>query len=372
MKTTFFFVIIVAMVSLLVNCTKEKPPVDTPPPVPVLPVTPFNYADIDLPGYFTSSPLQFFESIPADNPVTDNGATLGRVLFYDKNLSLSRKVSCGSCHFQDRGFADTAALSIGHLGGLTRRNAMHIVNLRYNRRFFWDLRAQGLETQVLMPIQNEIEMGMTLDTLVARLKTTDYYQPLFTSAFGDAEITSPRIAAALSQFVRSIVSYQTKYDEGVMTDFANFTSQELQGKALYFNGVTKCNQCHSTVNFFDPGARNNGLGEDMADEGRFEITGLESDKGLFKVSSLRNIALTAPYMHDGRFATLEEVIDHYDHGIQPHPNLDDRLTADNQVGGTPYSLHLSASDKAALVAFLNTLTDFAMVSDEKFSDPFER
>ena len=371
-RSVLSFLIIISLVFSLVHCTKEAPPVGPPVPVvPVLPETPYNYADISLPTHFTSSALSFFESIPPDNPVTNDGATLGRVLFYDKNLSMSRKVSCGSCHFQHKGFADTVALSMGHQGGLTRRNAMHLVNLQYNRRFFWDLRALGLETQVLMPVQDSIEMGMSLDTLVARLNKEDYYPSLFTNAFGDPEITSTRIAAALAQFVRSIVSYQTKYDEGIVADFANFNSQELAGKALYFNGITKCNQCHSTANFFDPGGRNTGLDVDYTDEGRFEITGIESDKGIFKVPSLRNVALTAPYMHDGRFATLEEVIDQYDNGVQPHANLDDRLTANNQIGGIPYSLHLSSSEKAALIAFLHTLTDFSVVTDVKFSNPFE-
>ncbi|MBL7944050.1 MAG: cytochrome-c peroxidase, partial [Flavobacteriales bacterium] len=203
-----------------------------------------------------------------------------------------------------------------------------------------------------------------------RVKAAPYYAELFEAAFGDAEVTEDRIADALAQFVRSILSYQTSYDEGVETEFANFTESELLGKQIFFNGATRCNQCHMTHNFYTPQAFINGLETDYADDGVGALSGDAEDMGKFKVPSLRNVALTAPYMHDGRFNSLEEVVEHYNSGVQPHPFLDDRLTSDSQVGGAPYQLQLTETEKAALVDFLHTLTDHVLVNDEKFSDPF--
>ncbi len=356
---------------VFIACSKDAP--DQPnigPPGPHLPAIPFDYTIPQLPPSFNTGLLALNESTPGDNPITNAGATLGRVLFYERDLSISRTISCGSCHHQDHGFSDVHATSIGHAGMHTRRNAMHLVNQMYSRRQFWDLRAATLEDQVLMPIQNEVEMGMTLDDAMGRLRELPYYPALFTAAFGSDSITPDRVSKALAQFVRSIVSYRTKYDAGEASGFTNFTQEESDGKALFYNGATRCNQCHTTVNFGNEDARNNGLDSVYTDNGRGEITGNPADDGKFKVPSLRNVAVSAPYMHDGRFNTLEEVVEHYNSGIKAHPNLDDRLTVEGQVGGTPLHMNLSDYDKAALVAFLKTLTDEPLLHDPRFADPF--
>lgn len=336
----------------------------------ILPDETYNYTDYEVPEHFINSFMNLLDSEPSSNPLTDHGATLGRVLFYDTELSANRSVSCGSCHHQDRGFADVGAFSEGFEGGLTGRNSMHLVNHRWNRRMFWDLRANNLETQVLMPIQDHIEMGMELGDVIERLEKTEHYPRLFANAFGDPEITEQRMSRAMAQFVRSIVSFGTRYDEGLYNDFANFTDQELLGKDIFFNGETRCNQCHSSHNFHSTNALNNGLDLDPVDLGQGGISGNDADIGQFKVPSLRNSALTGPYMHDGRFETLMECIEHYNSGVQPHWNIDERVTVELTIGGTPYQLGLTQEEKEALVAFLHTLTDEEVISNPKWSDPW--
>lgn len=360
-------------VTMFYGCAKEEeepPPAGTSAAAPELPDVPYVYELPTLPDHFNSILLNIWESTPDDNPITDAGATLGRVLFYDRSLSTNNSINCGSCHKQEAGFADPQAFSLGHLGGSTHRNAMHLVNQFYVRAQFWDVRAPSLEAQVLMPIQDAVEMGMSLDEVTQRLRSLDYYAPLFQWAFGDDSITSDRISRALAQFVRSMASYRTPYDEGFADDFAQLTQLERDGKALFFNGQTKCNHCHMTVNFFNRDARNNGLDVVYADNGLGVVTGDPADNGKFKVPSLRNVELTAPYMHDGRFNTLEEVVEHYNSGVQQHPNLDDRLTVDGHTGGTPLQLGLTEYDKQALIAFMKALTDTPMITDVRFSDPF--
>lgn len=341
-----------------------------------LPAAPYNYADITLPNYYTNGPVNAADNTPNDNPVTNEGATLGRVLFYDKNLSANATVSCASCHQQDKGFSDPLVFSDGFEGGKTGRHSMSLANSRYynNGNFFWDERANTLEEQVLMPIQDQVEMGMTLDSLIARLSTLDYYDELFTDAFGDATVTNDRISSALAQFVRSMVSYRTKYDVGRIQvqnanqPFPNFTTQENLGKQLFLSPQLACGACHGTDAFIAPGARNNGLDAVLTDNGVGDVSNNARDNGRFKVGSLRNIALTAPYMHDGRFATLQEVVEHYNSGVQAHPNLDPPLRLQN---GQVRRLNLDQNEKDALIAFFNTLTDNEMATDEKFSDPFD-
>ncbi len=346
-----------------------------------LPATSFAYANQQLPNYLLTPNIAGQDNTPADNAVTDQGATLGRVLFYDKTLSLNKTVSCASCHKQGLGFSDSAVLSKGFLGGLTARNSMSLVNARYYpaKHFFWDERAATLEAQVLTPIQNSVEMGMQLDTLVNRLKATTHYPVLFAKAFGDTTINSDRISKALSQFVRSIISYKSKYDAGrsqvppgadpVQTPYNNFTAQENEGKQLFFSPLTACATCHGTETFTAPGNRNDGIENPSVDEGVGGVSNIIAQVGNFKVPSLKNIELTAPYMHDGRFATLEQVVEHYNSGIQPNPNLAPQLKNPN---GTPKRLNLTEEQKASLVAFLKTLTDTAMTTDEKFSNPFKQ
>ena len=344
---------------------------------PNLPAMPYNYANINLPPYYNAPPIQGQNNTPNNNQITNAGATLGRVLFYDKNMSYNNTIACASCHKQEDGFSDTDVFSQGFLGGLTGRNSMGLTNARFyqNGSFFWDERAETLEDQVLLPIQDHVEMGMSLDTLVLKLDIP-YYDPLFEDAFGDTTITADRISLALSQFIRSMVSYNAKFDEGMQaigqapfetTPFPNYTESENLGKQLYFSNQTNCATCHGAVSFAAPGPRNNGLDLVYTDNGIGDITGNPQDNALFKVNSLRNIELTPPYMHDGRFETLEEVIEHYNSGVQNHPNLSPTLRGG---GGQPRVLNLTQQEKTALVDFLKTLTDNVFTEDIKYSNPF--
>lgn len=384
----------------LISCSSDDSPVDVqtdPFEELSLPEEYFNYSNIELPEhYFVNNfPAQFqfqfaaieSDNTPMDNPTTNAGATLGRVLFYDDKLSANGTIACASCHKPEYGFSDPEILSIGFDGEHTRRHSMGIVNARFYQtgKFFWDERAETLEDQVLMPFQDEVEMGLTLPELVNIVDGQLYYPPLFEAAFGDNTVTSERIAKALAQFIRSLVSVTSKYDQGrqlvnsPMVDFPNFTNQENLGKQL-FNAqnlaAPSCNACHMSEAFVAPllaanGSTigtNNGLGSDMSDLGIFESTGVNGHRGKFKVPSLKNIAIRPPYMHDGRFTSLEEVIDHYSTGIQDHPTLQPFLRDSN---GDPIRYNFSSEEKDALVAFLNTLTDNQMLSDEKYSNPFK-
>jgi cytochrome c peroxidase len=336
-----------------------------------LPDKPSRYANIDLPAHFKTPQARRFDNTPADNPVTDQGATLGRVLFYDTRLSANNTVSCASCHVQKNAFVDPNRSSKGFAGKPTDRHAMSLVNLRYNTRgrFFWDERADNLEKAVLTPIQSKTEMGQDLSRLMKVLAKDKHYPRLFQKAFGDDKVTQERIARALAQFLRSMVSYRSKYDKGrakaasVRDDFKNFTVQENRGKALFLSNCAICHLPGQDAHFSMIAPANNGLDEDYkkTDGGVGDITLNPRQIGLFKSPSLRNVERTAPYMHDGRFDTLEKVIDHYGKGVKAHPNLDPRVRR----------LNFTKSEKAALVAFLKTLTDQKFLTDPKFSDPFQ-
>lgn len=382
-KTAFAFTAIVAVFTfLLIACKKNNDIVaaDSWADVLNLPSQPFNYASITLPGYLSTPNINAQNNTPANNQITDWGATLGRVIFYDKNVSLNKTISCASCHSQSTAFSDNLALSKGFSGGNTGRNSMALTNARFypNRRFFWDERAATLEIQTLLPIQDHVEMGMHLDTLVNRFKNLSYYPSLFTKAFGDATVNTDRISLSLSQFIRSIVSYESKYDAGRATlpvnaapptfSFSNFTAQENRGMQLFFTPQLACAGCHGTETFTAATAKHNGLDLTTTDRGFGAVSNNVLNDGKFKVPSLRNVELTAPYMHDGRFATLEEVVEHYNSGLKNHPNLDPAL---KQPNGLPKQLNLSAADKAALVAFLKTLTDTMMTNNVKYSNPFK-
>lgn len=339
-----------------------------------LPGAPFNYAAPGLPLSFTVNPILAQDNTPLTNLTSDLGATLGRVLFYDKRLSTNQTVSCASCHQQAHGFSDPRQFSVGFAGGLTGRNSMGLSHARWyqRRHFFWDERANTLEDQVLQPIQNSVEMGMTLTALTNRLAAEPFYTNLFAQTFGSTAITAGRISQALAQFVRSIVSVQSKYDTGVSNNFANFTAQENLGRQIFFGQVgnppATCAACHGTDNFVaGPALNNNGLEFPYVDLGVGGITGNPADNGKFKAPSLRNIELTAPYMHDGRFTNLEQVVEFYNSGVVDNTNLSPPLRNPN---GTVRRLNLTPQQKAALVAFLRTLTDPNLATNEKYSDPF--
>ena len=382
----------------LISCNSDDEVVEGYSNIYNLPSTPYNYSNPNFPDTFT--PYVFgFDNTPSDNALTDDGVTLGRVLFYDKNMSANNTVSCASCHEQELGFSDDVEKSEGFEGEHTFRNSMGFANAGFYsaENFFWDHRAATLEDQVLMPIQDEVEMGMTLEGLVAKIEALEYYNPLFENAFGSTVVTNDRISKALSQFVRSIYSYNTKYDQGIevtmdiFSDFPNFTAEENLGKDI-FNGkltpgaIGTCITCHMPNNvplhFDQPipdnanqvifsGAEPDNVGLDIdlnvEDNGVGAVLGIPSLYGHFKTPSLRNIELTGPYMHDGRLATLEDVVEHYSTGVLAHPYLSAHM---KNGEGEPRHLDLTPEESAALVAFLKTLTDYELINDEKFSDPF--
>jgi len=344
--------------------------------VPQLPSVPFEYSLLGFPEEWLTDPaLQIFGNIGSDIGITDDGATLGRVLFYDPILSSDGAVSCASCHSQANAFADNAPHSIGVSGVPTERNAMGLFNFRYQRRFFWDMRTVGLEEQVLEPIAHPDEMALKLEDLPGRLAAQSYYPELFGAAFESTDVTVERVASALTQFLMSMRSYSSRYDAGRANGFVNFSESELAGKSIFFNGDSRCNQCHSGLNLFSNQPFINGLEVDYeaaGDGGIGELSGDPFDDGRFKTVSLRNIGLTAPYMHDGRFSSLREVVDFYADDIQHHPFLDERLGVSGfgTPGQAPFQLTLSDEERMALVDFLNTFNDTLMTSSWWLSDPF--
>jgi cytochrome c peroxidase len=323
-----------------------------------------SYAVTNLPEHYKKASIASSDFAPSDNPITNAGANLGRVLFYDKHLSANNTVSCASCHIQRTGFGDPRTFSDGFQGKLTKRHAMALSNVRYYRRgrYFWDERAISLEMQTLMPIVNEVEMGSDLKTLPSKLSGLSYYPPLFQSAFGTPEITTDRIGKALAQFLRSMVTYGSKYDQAAIlgqTGFEKvFSHEELHGRAVFM--ASNCHFCHSTDAQLAIQAVNNGLDADIPDPG--------AGGGRFKAPSLRNVAVRQRFMHDGRFGSLDEVIQFYDSAVEYNPSLSPLLRAPD---GMPRRLNLSEQDKADLKAFLETFTDEGFLTDSKFSDPFE-
>lgn len=364
-----------------------------------LPAIPFEYEDIQLPDHYLNNTLpargyafQFAtiesDNTPESNPTTNEGALLGRVLFYEKKLSSNGTIACASCHKQATGFSDDEILSIGFDGGRTRRHSMTLTNARFydTGKFFWDERAASLEEQVLMPIQDPVEMGITLDEMVQIVTDQPYYAPLFENAFGDETITPDRISRALAQFVRSLISINSKYDDSrelvssPLIDFPTFTEQENLGKQLFYStniaGAPSCHSCHASEAFISPllapnattiGSINGIDAVSTDDLGIFEATGINNHRGKFKVPSLRNVAVRAPYMHDGRFSNLQEVLEHYSTGMQNHPLTLPFMEDDN---GDAIKYNFTDQEKEALIAFLHTLTDNEFITDEKFSNPF--
>lgn len=386
------------LILLLCSCEKEQSTVAVDPINDVLnlPESPFNYANIAFPP-FVNETVMGFDNTPANNQITNEGATLGRVLFYDKNLSVNNSISCASCHLQENAFSDPLIKSEGFSGELTRRNSMPLINIRFyqDNKMFWDHRAGSLEEQVLMPIEDDVEMGMTLDEVVDKLSELEYYKILFANTYGDDIITADRISKALAQFTRSIVSFDSKYDEGlaltgsILQNFPNFTEQENLGRFIFTGQfdpelMGNCASCHlpnSTPIFLDEANANHvifsgnepkniGLDADInvEDNGVGEAEENPSLYGFFKTPTLRNIELTGPYMHDGRFDTLEEVIDHYSDGVEMHPTLSATML---QPWDEPVHLNFTQEQKDALIAFLKTLTDYSVINDEKYSNPFK-
>ena len=329
-----------------------------------------NYADQAVPAYIDR------DNTPEDNAITDLGATLGRILFYDKRLSRNNTISCASCHQQEHGFSDLDLASTG-VAGTTGRHSMRLVNGRFaqSRRFFWDNRADTLEAQTTQPIQDHVEMGFsgTLDDpdfgdLVTRLNAIDDYRVLFTAIHGDSAITENRVQLALAQFVRSIQSFDSKFDlaragePNQNTPFDAFTDAENQGKALFLDQAG-CASCHRPPEFdIDPNTGNNGIVSSLEGGTDFTNTRSPSLRDLVKPDGSSNGA----FMHDGSLETLADVVAHYNAIPAVVTGLDRRL----QRRGGGQRLNLSAQEQSHLVAFLETLSGSNLYTDPKWSNPF--
>jgi len=315
-------------------------------------------------------------NLATDNELTQQKVQLGRMLFYEKLLSKDATMSCASCHRQEHAFSDTTRFSIGIHGLAGKRQAMAVFNMAWNEnQFFWDGRANLLRDQALMPIQDSLEMAESMANVIKKLSTSQVYLDQFTRAFGSSEITDLNISLALEQFMNSITSVDSKYDRFLRGD-ESLSASEERGRSLFFteynpffpdDSGADCAHCHGGANFENNDYMNNGIqeGGNFTDIGREEVTGKASDRGKMKVTSLRNIELTAPYMHDGRFNTLDDVIDHYNAGLKTSNSLDPALANTINTG-----LMLDGQDKADIIAFLKTLTDDVLISKEEYSNPF--
>ena len=332
---------------------------------------------------YETGPLpELFGIVPApkDNPTTVQGVALGRMLFYEKRLSANNTMSCGTCHQQKFAFTDGGkAVSMGVKGVNGTRSTMALINLAWQKTFMWDGRDSSLEKQSRGPMENPLEMHQNLSRAVNKLQNTETYPEEFLKAFGSSVITEENIFKALAQFERTLISANSKFDQNEASGGRLFNAQERAGQALFnihpYNKPPRganCFDCHGGTMFNKNIITNNGLDMSFADPGLGGVTGKSSDMGKFKAPTLRNIALTAPYMHDGRFKTLEEVLDHYNEHVQMNsPTLDPQMTTSNMIGTQP-QLGLTPQEKAQVIAFLNTLTDSSFVTDPRFSDPFEK
>lgn len=331
-------------------------------------VTPYK---LEIPSHFPDMP------IPADNPMTVEGVELGRRLFYDKQLSRDNSISCGSCHSPQNSFSDPNQFSEGVDGQIGKRNSMALVNLGWQTSFFWDGRSATLEEQILEPVKDPHEMDQSWTKTVSKLSQSVEYNNDFFTVFGVEEFDSTHVVKAIAQFLRTMISGSSKYD--VMYKYQNslpltdeeqaiwedISVEEWAGMDVFFSlSGGDCLHCHdgalAQVNMF----ANNGLDATFDDPGRMLVTGNPNDEGKFKVPTLRNIELSAPYMHDGRFSTLMEVVNHYSSGIVHSPTLDPMIEFASQGG-----VQLDAQEKQLLLTFLKTFTDEEFVNNPDFQDP---
>lgn len=386
-KHTLVFAVLAANIVVWYACSKIEP-AQVSMPVPKLPAVPYEYLTLTVNGEDVE--LRNVMKRPSYQRVTNTSVTLGRILFYDKLLSINNTVACGSCHQQEFAFSDQMALSTGFANKKTLRNSMSIQNVVLNGHMFWDSRAESPYDLSLKPVFNHIEMGIENDEmLVKKVSSAPYYAPLFEKAFPGKPISKDLIAQALSHFLNAMFSQHSRFDTEMQNGFKGFTAMEKMGRDLFFSSSTMCSECHAGSNFAssdininmldigkpgymtepragyygDPrirGTANIGLDKQTTDPG--------VNLGAFRIPSLRNVALTGPYMHDGRFATLADVLNHYSSGLQAHPGIDRKFVDGN--GKVKY-LNLSSIEKDALIAFLHTLTDQNLISNPKFSDPFK-
>ncbi|MEZ4875382.1 MAG: cytochrome c peroxidase [Flavobacteriaceae bacterium] len=349
-------IVLCTLLFALFSCSKESNG-DTYTP------TPFT---LQIPAFFEeniNAPV-----LPNSNPLTEEGVALGKKLFFDKILSADNTQSCATCHRPQNGFSDPRQFSLGINGFEGTRNSMPLFNLawNYNETFFWDGRANSLEEQAFEPITNPVEMANTWPNAVASLQNNSQYPPLFEKAFGTSTIDSVLVTKAIAQFVRTLVSANSRFDQYQRGEI-ELTPSEANGLNIYLDEAKgDCFHCHGnplnplwTDNIF----HNNGLDELPSDRGLGSVTGDPRDDGKFKSPSLRNLAFTAPYMHDGRFATLDEVIDHYSEGLVYSETIDPLMKKVGEGG-----VHLSEQDKADLKAFLLSLSDPSFINNPDFQN----
>ena len=329
---------------------------------------------LDIPDHFPQM------NIPEDNPMTVEGVKLGRRLFYDKILSRDNSISCASCHEQKHSFSDPRQFSLGVDDQVGKRQSMALVNMGWQNFFFWDGRAQTLEEQIFHPVRDPIEMDLSWEEAVTRLKDNVNYSNMFYKAFNVEEFDSTHVSKAIAQFLRTLISSNSKYDvmykvqnsipltskeQAIQNEISN---EEWAGFDLFFSLTGgDCLHCHdgalAQVQIFS----NNGLDIQFDDEGRGGVTGNPNHMGQFKVPTLRNIEVTGPYMHDGRFETLEEVINHYSFQVKAEsPNIDPMMEFAHQGG-----VNLDYQERQLLLKFLKTFTDEEFLNNPDFSSPFE-
>lgn len=360
-KTTITFSIIAAFVTII-SCNKFKnSPISE------------TYLDTEEPDYGSK----------ATSPDWNSKIHLGRVLFYDKALSLNNSISCASCHKQELAFADNVAQSRGFENKLTGRNSIAIQNLGFSSVFnggfqmssplFWDGRESSLNSLISKPIANHIEMGMdNPETLIAKLNNIPYYKTLVQKAYNVDKIDMTILAEAMVHFINQITTQNSRFDQSKMfnaTQLQPLTALEQRGEML-FNNTYNCNRCHNP----NPGPymsedfANIGLDLNSNDKGRMNVSNASADEGKFKVPDLHNVAVTAPYMHDGRFKTLDDVLEHYSNNIKANSHLDIRL---QDASSAPISLNISEIDRKAIIAFLGTMTDYKTMTNPNLSSPFK-
>ncbi len=357
---TYFIVALCASVVGLLSCQRDA---DLAQPAGSPWAAPTPYA-LSYPAWL-NAPTHVLAN-PADNPLTVEGIALGRKLFYENALSDDYSMSCATCHQQEHGFSDPRVVSIGTDGSLGRRNSMAVINPAWDHQFFWDGRAASLEMQALGPVANMVEMRNTWPVVESRLAAHAEYPQLFEQVFGSPGVDSMRVVKAIAQFERTFLSFNSRFDRfeygGELTAL---TPQEVTGRDLFF-GEAHCNDCHAAPFFMDNTMSSIGLAPGTANDlGVWELTGIHADAFNFKNTTLRNIEVTGPYMHDGRFSTLEEVVDFYVDSVSANaPNISAHMIPFFDGG-----VVLDPAQRAALVAFLRSLTDTGFLTNPALSDP---
>lgn len=350
----FFPAAFVVFTLLPAGCNKSAD--DPGPPDEVYNPTPY---ELNIPEGFPEM------MIPGDNPMTKEGVELGRMLFYDPILSADNTQSCADCHAAAFGFTDNGKKYSTGIDGIEgTRNSMAVINVGWMDRLFWDGRAIGVEGQALGPVPNPIEMHQPWPEAMAKLNADQEYPDLFFNAFGTRSIDSMLVVKAIAQFERTMISSNSKWDRYLRGE-VQLTQAESKGFEIFFTEKGDCFHCHTTILFTDNIFHNNGLDSEFTDKGLFEVTGDENDLGKFKTPTLRNLIYTGPYMHDGRFETLEEVVNFYSHEVKFSSTIDPLMKKVQQGG-----IQLTEDEKANLIAFLKTLTDQSFIENPDFSNPF--